>query len=250
MSRTRRAWRSFRRTDRVLYCVGYDRSAGLSMREVYVDGLAAFLSRREAFCGRFVYTSSTGVYGQDDGSWVDENSPTEPATDSGRVCLEAEWLLPLTPRRGDRAVRGPVRAGPDLAAGQPGARRADSRRSRPLAEPAFTSRTPRGSRWRRSIIRDRGGCTSPPTTVPCPAGSSTKRSPAFLRLPPPRFLTPRSSRASAGAMRRASASATRRIKAELGVGCLYPDIRVGIPAALGEGQARPVGPQSIGAGSM
>ena len=39
---------------------------------------------------RFVYASSTGVYGQTDGEWVDETSPTCPQHESGRVCLEAE----------------------------------------------------------------------------------------------------------------------------------------------------------------
>src|SRR4051794_24546029 len=71
----------------ILHCVGFDRSAGHSMRSVYVDGLRAFLSVLEAsgWCGRFVYVSSTGVYGQDDGSWVDEDSVTEPSHESGIV---------------------------------------------------------------------------------------------------------------------------------------------------------------------
>jgi nucleoside-diphosphate-sugar epimerase len=40
-----------------------------------------------------VFVSSTSVYGQQDASWVNENSPTEPATYSGRRILEAEQLL-------------------------------------------------------------------------------------------------------------------------------------------------------------
>jgi nucleoside-diphosphate-sugar epimerase len=42
---------------------------------------------------RFVYVSSTGVYGQSDGSVVDENSETIPADEAGQVVLEAEQLL-------------------------------------------------------------------------------------------------------------------------------------------------------------
>ncbi len=80
--------------DRILYCVGFDRAAGPSLCAVYVDGLSHFLTHLGGFAGRFVYVSSTGVYGQDDGSWVDESSPTEPVSASGRVCLEAEGLLP------------------------------------------------------------------------------------------------------------------------------------------------------------
>ena len=42
---------------------------------------------------RFVYVSSTSVYGQDDGGWIDEDSETEPTTDGGRICLAAEQQL-------------------------------------------------------------------------------------------------------------------------------------------------------------
>jgi nucleoside-diphosphate-sugar epimerase len=45
---------------------------------------------------RLLYTSSTGVYGQDDGSEVDESSPTEPATATGRILVAAENLLRAT----------------------------------------------------------------------------------------------------------------------------------------------------------
>ena len=40
------------------------------------------------------YLSTTGVYGDHDGGWVDETSPTEPATVRGqrRVHAEQEWL--------------------------------------------------------------------------------------------------------------------------------------------------------------
>lgn len=76
----------------VLYAVGFDRAAGKSMHEIYVRGLANVLDALPA-CARFVYVSSTSVYGQSDGSWVDEDSPTEPTEESGRIVLEAERLL-------------------------------------------------------------------------------------------------------------------------------------------------------------
>ena len=40
-----------------------------------------------------LFISSTGVYGQNDGSWVDEQSPTNPDGFSGRRLLEAEACL-------------------------------------------------------------------------------------------------------------------------------------------------------------
>ena len=42
---------------------------------------------------RFVYASSTGVYGQEGGVEVDEDSAAEPRHESGRVCREGEDLV-------------------------------------------------------------------------------------------------------------------------------------------------------------
>jgi nucleoside-diphosphate-sugar epimerase len=78
--------------DTVLYCVGFDRSAGRPMREVYVNGLDHVLAALPA-PGRFVYVSSTGVYGHCHGEEVDETAATEPVEESGQVVLEAESVL-------------------------------------------------------------------------------------------------------------------------------------------------------------
>ncbi|MCV6603772.1 MAG: NAD(P)H-binding protein [Porticoccaceae bacterium] len=40
-----------------------------------------------------LFVSSTSVYGQDDGQWVDEHSATRPGGYSGRIILETERLL-------------------------------------------------------------------------------------------------------------------------------------------------------------
>ena len=79
--------------DTVLYAVGFDRNAGHSMREVYVDGLRNVLDRVAASTGRFLYISSTSVYGQSAGEWVDEDSPCDPTRPNGVICLEAEGLV-------------------------------------------------------------------------------------------------------------------------------------------------------------
>jgi nucleoside-diphosphate-sugar epimerase len=42
---------------------------------------------------RFVYTSSTSVYGQTDGSQVKESSPTEPLVETAKILVETEKLL-------------------------------------------------------------------------------------------------------------------------------------------------------------
>tara|TARA_R110002072_G_C7978996_1_gene536115 strand:- start:137147 stop:138031 length:885 start_codon:yes stop_codon:yes gene_type:complete len=79
--------------DTVLHAVGFDRSAIASKREVYVDGLSNVLNRMADRCGRFIHISSTSVYGQQDGEWVDENSLAGSETESGEICIAAEKLV-------------------------------------------------------------------------------------------------------------------------------------------------------------
>jgi len=87
----------------VLFAVGYDRAAGPSIHDVYVDGLRATLEALTGDLQRFIYVSSTGVYGQTGGEIVDENSPCEPTREGGRACLAAEQLLAQHPV-GDRRI--------------------------------------------------------------------------------------------------------------------------------------------------
>src|SRR5262245_13835759 len=65
----------------LLYAIGLDRAAGNSQREVYVGGLGNVLERVTGKVGRFLYLSSTSVYGQDEGEWVDESSECHPASE-------------------------------------------------------------------------------------------------------------------------------------------------------------------------
>jgi nucleoside-diphosphate-sugar epimerase len=80
--------------DWVVNCVSSSRGGAQEYREVYLQGtrnLLAWLS--SAPPKKFVYTSSTSVYGQTDGSSVKESSPTEPAGETGRVLVETEKEL-------------------------------------------------------------------------------------------------------------------------------------------------------------
>lgn len=56
-------------------------------------GLVDALRRAHARPRRIVFTSSTGVYGADDGSAVDEDTPPQPSEATGRVLLATEELL-------------------------------------------------------------------------------------------------------------------------------------------------------------
>jgi nucleoside-diphosphate-sugar epimerase len=103
-------------------------------REVYVDGLKTAVDHfggRDDPPDRLVYTSSTGVYGDHGGDWVDESTPLDPTTDKTRVLAEAERVARERSReygidgtvarfaglygpdryRLERYLRGPVTAG-------------------------------------------------------------------------------------------------------------------------------------------
>src|SRR5262249_10915720 len=81
------------RASTVVYCVGFDRSAGRPMREASVNGLTHLLAALPAGVRRFIYVSSTGVYSQTSGEEVDECSQAEPRDPSGVVALEAETAV-------------------------------------------------------------------------------------------------------------------------------------------------------------
>jgi len=77
----------------VLFAVGYDRNAGQPIHEVFVGGLARAIDSMPAVVDRFLYVSSTGVYGNVIGQEVNEDDPTQPTREGGRACLAAERLL-------------------------------------------------------------------------------------------------------------------------------------------------------------
>ncbi|MCU4718559.1 SDR family oxidoreductase [Halapricum hydrolyticum] len=69
-------------------------------RETYVGGLRTTIDHfcgREAVPDRIVYTSSTGVYGDHDGDWVDEAMSIDPGTERGQALAEAEAIARQRP---------------------------------------------------------------------------------------------------------------------------------------------------------
>lgn len=82
----------------VVFTAAADGRSEESYRAVYVDGLTNLLDVASGRpIARALFTSSTAVYGQDDGSWVDEASPAEPARATGAILLEAERALASAP---------------------------------------------------------------------------------------------------------------------------------------------------------
>ncbi|MBU6399758.1 MAG: SDR family oxidoreductase, partial [Verrucomicrobia bacterium] len=70
------------------------RGGAAEYRAVYLDGTRHLLEWcKSAPPKKYVYTGSTGVYGQTDGAALKEDAPTEPPTETGRVLLDTERLL-------------------------------------------------------------------------------------------------------------------------------------------------------------
>ncbi|MDO5753756.1 SDR family oxidoreductase [Arthrobacter sp.] len=85
----------------VVIAMSPDERSADGYRAAYVESVlrvAAAIRNDCAVPPRVLYVSSTAVYGVDDGSWVDESTPTEPTTPTAVVLLEAEeTLLQLLP---------------------------------------------------------------------------------------------------------------------------------------------------------
>jgi nucleoside-diphosphate-sugar epimerase len=79
--------------DAVVIATSADRRDPDAYRRAYIDGpvrLLDGLMSRPTPPDRVLVVSSTAVYGQTDGAWVDETSPAAPSTATGQVVLDAE----------------------------------------------------------------------------------------------------------------------------------------------------------------
>jgi len=76
--------------DAVVYTATPGERSPAGYRQAYVTGMQTLLERVRA--ERLIMVSSTAVFGQDDGAWVDEASPTEPQRFNGKILLEAERI--------------------------------------------------------------------------------------------------------------------------------------------------------------
>lgn len=82
--------------DFAVYCAAADAQTEFAYHSAYVLGLRNFLERLKTSAPslqRVIFTSSTGVHGQNDGEWVDEGSPANPKGFTGQKVLDGERLL-------------------------------------------------------------------------------------------------------------------------------------------------------------
>jgi len=95
--------------DAVVFAASSGGRGAEAAREVYVEGQRTAVDHfgsRGSPPDRYVYTSSTGVYGDHGGAWVDEGTPVEPTTDKTEVLAEAERVALERPR--EHGVDGTV----------------------------------------------------------------------------------------------------------------------------------------------
>jgi nucleoside-diphosphate-sugar epimerase len=77
--------------DAIILCASSGGGDADAYRRIYLNGARTLLDRFDG--ARMLFTSSTSVYAQRDGSWVTEKSETKPARETGRILLETEKLV-------------------------------------------------------------------------------------------------------------------------------------------------------------
>jgi len=221
----------------VLFAVGHDRQSAGSIHDVFVGGLRMAIESLPQSVERFLYISSTGVYGQASGEEVDENSPCEPTREGGKASLAAEKLLESSQLASKAIVlRMAGLYGPGRIP-----RSADLLAGRPIDAPA--------EGWLNLIHVDDAAQivllakerAMPPKTFVVSDGMPVQRAEyhselaRLLNAPPPRFIEPPAD--SPAAQRAASDKRInpRRMFNELRPHFLYSNYRAGLAAIVGSG---------------
>lgn len=236
--------------DTVLFAVGYDRASGRSQQEVYVEGLGNVLRSIVPGARHLIYISSTSVYGQAAGEWVDEDSECRPVQPGGECCLAAEKQVfacfpakAAVPTRSPRAnvlrlsgIYGPGRLlarVESLRAGEILAGRGDAWLNLIHVEDAVQAVLAcerRGQAGRIYLVTD---------DQPVQRAEYYGLLAALTDAPPPRFAPEISpSRGSGGINKRCR---NQRLREELKVALTYRTINDGLPPTLGV-PARPAHP--------
>lgn len=90
-------WRHIlsRRFDIIVITMTPSERSDEGYRRAYVETCGHLVThlKQQPAAPLLLFVSSTAVYGQNDGSWVDEDSPTEPRAFNGERLLQAESLI-------------------------------------------------------------------------------------------------------------------------------------------------------------
>lgn len=230
----------------ILFAVGYDKASGRTRQQVQLTGLQNVLAR-VAKADRLVYISSSSVYGQSAGEWVDETSDCLPVQPGGISCLEAErWLTSAIPDSTSVAQANILRLsgiyGPDRLLS-----RIETLRSGELLSGS-------GTEWLNLIHVDDAAAA----VVACELHGKESQTylvsddqpisraeyygllASLVGAPPPRFDPGSSpSRGSGGINKRCC---NKRLREELQVALRFPTITAGLPHALAASAEPPCGP--------
>lgn len=82
-----------RRPDAVVFCASPDQRTEAAYRALFIGAQRRLLDALDGPPARWLFVSSTAVYAEDSGGWVDEGSSTQAQAFNGRVLLEAETDL-------------------------------------------------------------------------------------------------------------------------------------------------------------
>jgi nucleoside-diphosphate-sugar epimerase len=227
----------------VLFAVGFDRAAGRSIEGVYAGGVRNVLAALPRETGRFIYISTTGVYGPAGGGWVDEATPPDPRREGGRASLAAEQALAAHPlgKRGVilrlAGIYGPGRIPflELLRAGEPIPAPSAGYLNLIHVDDAAAVVVAAAERHCGVAPATRDGprvyCVS--DGYPVQRGEYYAEVARLIGAPAPTFTAP-----APGSPRAARAEADRRVRndrmlAELGVRLSYPNYRAGLAKILG-----------------
>lgn len=220
--------------DTVLFAVGYDRSSKTSIREVYADGLAAVLRVLPPSVRRFFYISSTGVYGQVEGDWVDEESPCRPTREGGQACLAAEQVLLQSPFAAQSIIlRLAGIYGPDRI---PRAKDLQAGAAIPAPSQGFLNLIHVDDAAQIVLLAEQHA--TPPKMYCVSDGQPVVRADYYAELarlldaPPPRFIDPPPDSPAAQRAGSDKRISNQRLMAELQPQLLYPSYREGLAAIV------------------
>jgi nucleoside-diphosphate-sugar epimerase len=221
----------------MLFAVGYDRSAAGSIGDVYAGGVKNVLAALPSTASRVIYISSTGVYGNAGGDWIDELTPPDPQRDGGRASLAAEQVLALHPIGKDSiilrlaGIYGPGRVPflDLLRAGEPIPAATEGHLNLIHVDDAAAA-VVAADHLPRFDDGPRIYCVS--DGHPVQRGEYYREVARRIGAPEPRFVAP-----DPHSPRAARAASDRRVRNErmltdLGVKLAYPDYRAGLAAIL------------------
>lgn len=216
--------------DAWVWCPAFDRSAGVPVDGAVVGGLVRALESAESPPRHVVFTGTTSVYGQSSGEWVDERTPCDPRTESGKAHVEAEnRLLAWATEQGRIAtiLRLSGLYGPErlirrqaIAAGDPIACRPDTWLNLLHGDDAATA-------CLQALNASRSGIYCISDDRPVLRREYYETLARLMNAPEPRFTEPREGDDTGD--KRVS---NRKAREELGWSPLYSDISKGLAASI------------------